>query len=201
MSKFYWIANNLALDLANTLARDENGHEVEFLTTFDDLLAWMVESGHTSRSAADRVKDLLNPGQKKKMVELAAGFRGEMKAMARALSNGKPVPRSVIVRINEVLREKQGHFELIQTANGCERKFQVKMNNVTDFLLPIAESAMDLLCDGDPGRVKKCQGESCVLYFYDATKPGRRRWCTTSGCGNRAKAKAHYERSKGAESR
>jgi predicted RNA-binding Zn ribbon-like protein len=194
MSKFFWIANNLALDLANTLAVDENGRELELLVTFDDLLAWVVESGQAPESAAIRVRDILNTGQKKKMVELAIGFRSEMKAMAKALAASKPVPRSVIIRINELLREKEGHFELIQTATGYEQKFQVKINNVTDFLLPIAEAAMDLLCYGDPARVKKCEGTDCVLYFYDTSKPGHRRWCSMTACGNRAKAKAFYQR-------
>ncbi|MGH9820372.1 MAG: CGNR zinc finger domain-containing protein [Pyrinomonadaceae bacterium] len=196
MSKFFWIANTLALDLANTLAADENGRELDLLTTFDDLLEWVVDSGCTTRSAADTVKNILNIDQKKKMVELATGFRREMKAMAKALANGKPVPRSVIARINEVLREKQGHFELIQKAKGYDRRFQVEMDNVTDFVVPAAESAMDLLCYGDPKRVKKCEGSGCVLYFYDSSKPGHRRWCSMTACGNRAKAAQFYEKSK-----
>lgn len=196
MSKFFWIGNNLALDLANTRAVDENGGALDLLATFDDLLTWVVESGRATESAAERVRNLLDTGQKKQMVELATGFRGEMKAMAKALANGKPVPRSVIDRINELLREKQGHFKLIHTARGFDRKFQLKMNNVTDFLFPIAESAMELLCSGVPGRVKKCEGPDCVLYFYDISKPGHRRWCSMSACGNRAKAAQFYERSK-----
>lgn len=196
MSKFFWIANNLALDLANTLAVDEYGRELELLATFDDLLAWVVESGRAPESAALRVKNMLDIAQKKQMVELATGFRAEMKAMAKALATGKPVPRSVITRINEVLGEKEGHFEVIQTAKGFKSKFQVKMNNVTDFLVSIAEAAMHLLCYADLSQVKKCESESCVLYFYDTSKRHGRRWCSMSACGNRAKAAQFYERSK-----
>jgi len=39
--------------------------------------------------------------------------------------------------------------------------------------VPVAESAMDLLCDGDPTLVRKCENPACVLYFYDATKNRR----------------------------
>ena len=196
MSKFFWIANNLALDLANTLAVDDNGRQMDLLATFDDLLAWVVESGKAPESAALRVKNMLDIAQKKQMVELATDFRAEVKLMAKALAHGKPVPRSVIKRINEILGEKEGHFEIVQTAKGFEQKFQVKMNNVTDFLLPIAEAAMHLLCYGDLSRVKKCESDDCVLYFYDTSKPGHRRWCSMSACGNRAKTAAFYERSK-----
>jgi predicted RNA-binding Zn ribbon-like protein len=34
------------------------------------------------------------------------------------------------------------------------------------------------------------------LYFYDTTKNHTRRWCSMTGCGNRAKAAAFYERKK-----
>lgn len=196
MSKFFWIANNLALDLANTLAVNDNGRQMDLLATLDDLLAWVVEGDLAPETAAARVKNMLNPDQKKKMVELAVGFRSEMKVMAKALANGKPVPRSVVARINEVLGQKEGHFEVVQTSKGYKQKFQVKMNNVTDFLLPIAEAAMNLLCYGDLSRVKKCERDGCVLYFYDTSKPGHRRWCSMSACGNRAKSAAFYERSK-----
>ena len=76
MGSFFWIANNLALDLANTLALDENGCETDLMASFDDLLAWVVESGMAPESAAARVKTALDTGQKKKMVELGRVNRG-----------------------------------------------------------------------------------------------------------------------------
>jgi predicted RNA-binding Zn ribbon-like protein len=48
----------------------------------------------------------------------------------------------------------------------------------------------------DPGRVRACSGHECVLHFYDTSKAGRRQWCSMAGCGNRAKARRHYERSR-----
>jgi predicted RNA-binding Zn ribbon-like protein len=35
-----------------------------------------------------------------------------------------------------------------------------------------------------------------VLHFFDVSKNGTRRWCSMSGCGNRAKARRHYARSR-----
>ncbi|RFU38695.1 zf-CGNR multi-domain protein [Actinomadura logoneensis] len=36
-------------------------------------------------------------------------------------------------------------------------------------------------------RVRKCADPDCVLWFYDLTKNGSRRWCSMEICGNRAK--------------
>jgi hypothetical protein len=45
-------------------------------------------------------------------------------------------------------------------------------------------------------RVHACAGEGCVLHFYDTSRNGKRQWCSMAGCGNRAKARRHYERSR-----
>ena len=44
MSKFYFIGNNLALDLANTLAADSDGRDVELIDAFEDLIDWALEA-------------------------------------------------------------------------------------------------------------------------------------------------------------
>jgi predicted RNA-binding Zn ribbon-like protein len=48
----------------------------------------------------------------------------------------------------------------------------------------------------DRDRIRACAGHDCVLHFYDASRAGRRQWCSMAGCGNRAKARRHYERSR-----
>ena len=46
----------------------------------------------------------------------------------------------------------------------------------------------------DPSRIRRCAHPQCVLYFYDTSPLGNRRWCSMAGCGNRAKAARHYAR-------
>jgi predicted RNA-binding Zn ribbon-like protein len=41
-------------------------------------------------------------------------------------------------------------------------------------------------------RVRKC--DQCVLHFYDISKKGTRRWCSTQLCGNRQKVAAYAAR-------
>ncbi|MBF9068228.1 CGNR zinc finger domain-containing protein [Streptacidiphilus fuscans] len=44
----------------------------------------------------------------------------------------------------------------------------------------------------DPGRIRECVHENCILTFFDTSQNGRRRWCDMARCGNRAKAARHY---------
>lgn len=43
-------------------------------------------------------------------------------------------------------------------------------------------------------RVRKCANPRCVLWFYDQSKNGGRRWCSMEVCGNRAKVSRFHQR-------
>jgi hypothetical protein len=58
-----------------------------------------------------------------------------------------------------------------------------------------AANLLDLL-DASPDRVKHCENPDCVLWFFDTTRNGTRRWCSMAVCGNRMKARRHYDRVK-----
>lgn len=49
-------------------------------------------------------------------------------------------------------------------------------------------------------RVKECARPDCTLLFVDASRSGRRRWCSMDACGNRAKTVDYRRRLKGRES-
>ncbi|WP_280233033.1 CGNR zinc finger domain-containing protein [Nocardia cyriacigeorgica] len=43
-----------------------------------------------------------------------------------------------------------------------------------------------------PDRIRQCDHPDCVLFFFDTSKNGTRRWHSMASCGNRAKAARHY---------
>ncbi|MFE5336491.1 CGNR zinc finger domain-containing protein [Isoptericola sp. NPDC056573] len=45
-----------------------------------------------------------------------------------------------------------------------------------------------------PGRLRPCANDECRLFLLDRSRAGRARWCSMATCGNRAKARRHYER-------
>jgi predicted RNA-binding Zn ribbon-like protein len=78
--------------------------------------------------------------------------------------------------------------------SGFERVDRWAFAAPADLLVPVAESARDLLCDGDLGLVRRCRNPHCILFFYDTTKNRGRTWCSMSLCGNREKVASHYRR-------
>ena len=45
-----------------------------------------------------------------------------------------------------------------------------------------------------PGRLRPCANDDCRLFLLDRSRGGTARWCSMSGCGNRMKARRHYQR-------
>jgi predicted RNA-binding Zn ribbon-like protein len=61
--------------------------------------------------------------------------------------------------------------------------------------------AWDSLQHSAPGRLRPCENtDECTLFLVDHSKSNSARWCSMAGCGNRMKARRHYERRKNAHS-
>ncbi|HEX3815543.1 MAG TPA: CGNR zinc finger domain-containing protein [Mycobacteriales bacterium] len=56
--------------------------------------------------------------------------------------------------------------------------------------------AWDALRRTRPGRLRPCENPDCALFLIDRSKANRARWCSMAVCGNRMKARRHYERTR-----
>ena len=46
------------------------------------------------------------------------------------------------------------------------------------------------------GRLRACANDECQLFLVDRTRAGTARWCSMAVCGNRMKARRHYQRAR-----
>jgi predicted RNA-binding Zn ribbon-like protein len=56
--------------------------------------------------------------------------------------------------------------------------------------------AWDALTKHSPGRLRPCANDECRLFLIDRSKANTARWCSMAMCGNRMKARRHYQRSR-----
>jgi predicted RNA-binding Zn ribbon-like protein len=56
--------------------------------------------------------------------------------------------------------------------------------------------AWDTLARHSPGRLRPCANGECRLFLIDHSKANAARWCSMAVCGNRMKARRHYQRSR-----
>ena len=194
---FHFVAERLCLDFVNTEIVD-GGERVDLLTRFDDLLTWCVMARllplEQARGLATRWE---GEREAERALVQAREFRSSLRAMCERLVDGKAhAAAQTIDEINALLRTPVSHVELTRTKQGYDKQLHRQFATPSQLLVPIAESAADLLSDDDVAMLKKCQNPQCILFFYDTTKNHRRRWCSMTACGNRAKVAAHYRRSR-----
>jgi predicted RNA-binding Zn ribbon-like protein len=48
----------------------------------------------------------------------------------------------------------------------------------------------------DTGRLRPCANDECRLFLLDRSKANNARWCSMATCGNRMKARRHYQRAR-----
>jgi predicted RNA-binding Zn ribbon-like protein len=59
--------------------------------------------------------------------------------------------------------------------------------------------AWDDLQRNRPGRLRPCANDECALFLIDRSKSNSARWCSMSTCGNKLKARRHYQRTRSAD--
>jgi len=97
--------------------------------------------------------------------------------------------------LNAYLAEARSYTRLAQKKDGSlQLKLRWKQRSPAEILAPLAQSAAELLAEGDFQLVRRCESDQCVLWFYDRTKSHQRRWCSMANCGNRHKVAAYRQR-------
>ena len=196
---FVFVGNRLCLDFVNTLVA-ENGRMVDLLAEPSDLAQWLAESGVMGGEEAEGESRGWDEGPRgRRVFERALALREVLREVVEAIIGGEPVRQGALDEVNALLRTRPGYPQVERTPSGFEKRFRAERDEPLGALVPIAESAADLLAGGDPLLLKKCENPGCVLHFYDTSKNHARRWCSMSGCGNRMKAQAHYRRRRGAQ--
>jgi len=189
---FLFLANQPCLDFINT-DLVMNGQPTDLLSSFQDLVAWLVQAGLLTEKDAARIE---GGGGYDAMETLkqAKAFRSTMRNMAERLAARKPVPQAALALINQLLRHRIGYAQVTRRNGMFERRYEAGFEDANHVLGLLAEAASDLLCTCDLSLVKQCQNPACVLFFYDTTKNHARHWCRMDLCGNRSKVAAHYRR-------
>jgi predicted RNA-binding Zn ribbon-like protein len=125
----------------------------------------------------------------------AVAVRKELRVMAERLANRRPAPRRSIDAVNTTIRKRPGCVLLARRSGHFEERTRLDLRQPDHLLVPIAQSASDLLCHGNLALVKRCANPACGAFFHDTSKNHNGRWCSKE-CGNRARVAAHYRRTR-----
>lgn len=188
------------LDFVNTEIMQQ-GQRMDLINDSNHLLQWLWEASLVTDIEAGEVKAdwHLHPTKATEAVQGVRRFRVLARQIAQEIVDMGRIAPTTLEELNGYLRLRSGIHQLQSDDKGAFTEvFLVPSSTptTTDLLGRLAQSASSLLCHADLSLVRRCENPNCILYFYDATKNHTRRWCSMSGCGNRAKAAAHYQKRK-----
>jgi predicted RNA-binding Zn ribbon-like protein len=194
MPNFYFIGQRLAIDFANTIVVPDGSGDG--LHSWADLAGFLVAAGQVDGRRAGQVKALAesDPDGTSRVLRQAVELRDAVRGIVEAIAGGNPVEPTWVEFVNAVLRVTEGHDELVESGDGWRLAFVRREQRLEWLLAGIARSAAELVEEGPGAPVRKCAGAGCVLYFYDTSRTGRRRWCSMAVCGNRSKVAAFARR-------
>jgi predicted RNA-binding Zn ribbon-like protein len=191
------VGGNLALDLANTANR-RSPERRDKLHAYEDVVVWEERTGlvGAGRAKALRAEAARRPAQAEVVLARTAELRETIYRIFSAVGAGAdPAPRDVHT-LDAYVREGAAHRRLDRGAERWIWKWERGEEPLAQHLWPTAWAAAELLTEGDLARVKECDNETCSWLFVDMSKNRSRRWCDMKDCGNRAKARRHYRRTK-----
>jgi predicted RNA-binding Zn ribbon-like protein len=182
-----------ALDLVNTVSwRLDANRRRDDLPDYAALIGWCQHAG------------LLNPGIARRLLAAAPGHRRLTQQavhdvrtlreqshtlLASLVDDGGP-PRVVVTPpgLRALLLDALAHSEL----TGPPMRWQLTPDQQPDIPRLLALQVLDLLQSPQLPLLRRCHGPGCGWLFLDRTRSHTRRWCSSSLCGNRERARRHY---------
>jgi predicted RNA-binding Zn ribbon-like protein len=199
--RFEFIAGALCLDWANTI-HDTRAEDIgEELHAISDLLQWAREAGLLSSADHDRLAAHYNRQPREAAAALAKGtaIRDLLLAIFAGIAHGRPVSYQRLSELNAALAHAPGRLRVHKDSDRIEAEWTSAVDGLQEVLFAVLASAAWLLASDRLARVRECASADCTWLFVDESRNRSRRWCEMSACGNRMKARRHYQRAKAAQ--
>jgi len=171
--------------------------ESDKLESYDDLLDWSEQAGliEAAIGASLRRTALDDEQEAKRVLQRARLLRERLHRVYSALASGDlPDPKS-LDGIAAAARKAAARSRLVPREERFAWVLDDAAGDVLDWpLSQLAAAAVRLLTSDSAKRIRRCANASCGWLFVDRSRNHTRRWCDMASCGNRAKARRHYER-------
>jgi predicted RNA-binding Zn ribbon-like protein len=158
----------------------------ERLSVYSALVAFTFQAKLIESSTARILIAFSAAGSAKRVLRNTIAFREAAYRTLSALLEQRSSESGDVEAINSGTSHMMSHKRLAISAKGVA----LTWDTTADIERPLWElesSFENLLLLHPLERVRKCAAKDCGVLFLDVSKTGRRRWCSMSNCGNRAK--------------
>lgn len=196
--RFDITANQLSLDFTNTLEDRLEAKPTEMLNTYSDLLAWSFQVQIMTERDVQLLQEKAerSPGEAEQTLQRAREMREALFRIFLEVANGTTVAQDDMDIFNAYLSGALARACLVVDGDAFAWDWKREGVVFEQMFWPILRSAAHILTTEERENIRVCASDDCNWLFYDTSKNHTRRWCNMKTCGNRAKAKGHYERKK-----
>jgi len=195
----------VALDFVNTVSGMRGSASPrDRLQGYPDLVYWAEQVGLVEGKRAASLYALADdePQRAAAAFALAIRQREALHDVTLAAVDGRPTPEAALEIVNAWIGDAVAHRRFRAKGPGKFERALEDDGDLLSFLRPVALDAAELLeHEVSNGLVGVCEERlvgRCAWLFLDATRNHSRRFCSMKDCGNRAKQRRHYQRSRSA---
>lgn len=191
--RFQFISGSLSLDFVNTVAdRLDAGTRQDKLRAPRDLSNWMAAARAALPSEALLPAARPSAAVLRRAIELREVLYRALNALA---DEQVPAPAD-LVAFNRVVHGVRGRQKMSPALRGLRWSWDPGLPAFDRFFAAIVIDAAELATSSRAAAITRCDDDRCGWLFLDLSPGHRRRWCSMRDCGNRAKARRHYARSR-----
>jgi len=190
----------MCLDFANTVDnRPDAARRHDHLLSYRDLINWAQQAGVLSSSEGAALRRTADgrPQLARRTFTRAIRLREAIYDAFSARAAGQGVPAQSLATITSEASIAASHRRISPRHGEFSWTWDSPAENLDRPLWPVSLSAADLLTTERVNLVRVCALETCGWLFLDTSRNQTRRWCDMRVCGNRAKVRRFYERSRG----
>lgn len=192
------VGGRLCLDFLNTADWHGSDSPVEYITGYMELLKWGRHAGALQPDEADVLeKEAGNrAADAAKVHKNALILREAMLRIFYAVIREDKPAQPDIGTFNSALSRTMKHLNLSFESGNFSMEWKEKGVHLDKVLWPVIKDAVELLTSDLLHRIRRCGDEKCGWIYLDTSRNRSRKWCDMKDCGNRAKVKRHYHKSK-----
>jgi predicted RNA-binding Zn ribbon-like protein len=195
------LTGQVSLDLVNTLDWRSSDTPGELLNSYSDLLRWGRHTGLITEREARSLSSEATKHPKKAVAVLkrAVALRETLFRLFAAAADGRQAEASDVDALNHSLSGALSRLRLLSTKEGYQWEWEDSSGGDADLervLWPVVRAAGELLASESLTLLRQCPGEGCAWLFLDTSRNKSRRWCSMEVCGNRSKARRHYQQTR-----
>jgi predicted RNA-binding Zn ribbon-like protein len=187
---------HLCLDFVNSTSNHQNTSD-DCLKSYADLVSWGLDVQLLSTQEAMHLWEVASqqPAQAAALHQKAIVLREVIYHILLDVALDQTPNPADLNTLNVALTEAMAHMRLLLADGSFNWTWEDHIASLEGIYWRVAWSASELLMSDKLKHIRHCEG--CDWLFLDMGRGHKRRWCDMNTCGNRAKARRHYLRTKG----